>query len=233
MSRSRKAFTEVLRLCLVYGSKMGYGDSFIQQLRAILPFILFPQDESCLQGELLQAFLHISADYQEKLAVGVEDAEAVRGHVLSGLCEKLTRSLLDREQPRLQVFADVFAFLGPNRIPVKNSANLDCAASTRINRDIYWELFECKQNPSMFFEPYLWRDEADPNRAQRWQSSQVRLAMAVLAQGGPFASVTVVSYHPKPTVLAFLRRLPSVPSCIGVYAQGDAWEKLPWCQIGD
>lgn len=190
---TKSAYTGVLSHCMTMASLLGYGDVFMIGLKKQLRFI-YRGDEATKGADLLAAFEKVSQAYMSERAAGAEDDRMLNGHVLSGLLENLTDCLLRREGDRTDVVADVVAFDGPNRIPVRNSTNLDFAASTPIGRDVYWELFECKQAPSQFFEPLQWSNDPDPNRKQRWMGSQIRLALAILDVGQKFASVAVVCY---------------------------------------
>ncbi len=231
MSTSRSAYREILTLCLTTGSLLGYGESFMATLTALLPFIRFQDKAEQSRAELADAFAQTSQTYLEGVAEGMDSTEA-RHLVMSALCENLTLALLRRDGQHGEILTDVFAYDGPNRIPPKNSANLDFATKTMIDRNAYWEVFECKQNPAGFFDPYAGKDDTDPNRTLRWRKSQVRLALAILDLGKKFASVCVVCYRPPAHVVTNLRRLDEqMPPGIPTYNISDAWDKLPWCQL--
>jgi hypothetical protein len=225
---SKNAYRTALSLCLTMGSRFGYGSGFLGQLKKTAPFVSFESDADFNRGEMLQAFDVLSQSYSLELAEGADPVQ-LNNYILSGLCENWTVLFLQREGQHKRVLRDVFAFDGPNRIPDRNSSNLDFACDTVINRDRFWEVFECKQNPATFFEPFLWVNDSDPNRTRMWLGSQVRLALTILAVGTPkFASVKLICYWPRPQIESNLRRLDSIPQGIEVLDQQDAWEKLPW-----
>ncbi len=231
MSQSLHAYHEILRLCLTIGAKFGYGDQFMASFRKTLRFIRGSDDDVTARNELQAGFDQIAQTYREAVAEGMEQRDATNG-IMSALCENLTHALLLKKQQRSELVKDAIAFDGHKRIPPKNTANLDVAAATQMGPDTYWEVFECKQAPSGFYEPYLWQNHIDPTRRDSWRRSQVRLAVAILEVGAPFAMACVVSYRPPADVVNNMSRLagstlPDIPC----YDRAEAWEKLPWCQL--
>ena len=230
MSVSVNAYKQVFMQCHTLGEPNGYGKPFVDRMEELVKFMHFTENAEEHRQALVDGFRAVAVTYEQLLAEGNTSKRELSRGVVSGICEQVTYALLQKLSGR-EIIRDVIPFHGADRLVASNSKNLDFAAGIRYGRDLYWELFECKQCPDDFMEPYLWRNSDDPQRRNSWKRSQVRLALAILDAGTKFVSVAVVSFRPKPDVMRTLRRLEELPPGIDVYDKQSAWELLPWCQI--
>lgn len=195
-----------------------------------LKFVYF-RGQQGLKQRIVDALGELSDLYAQNVAEG-EDSNRLSQDMRSALCEEVTFELLKQASGYEKIVRDAWAYYDgrKHKVLTDNSTNLDFARSSRLYGVLFWEVFECKQNPPDFFAPYRDRNHPDPRAKGRWMRSQVRLALEILHIGGSNVAIWIVCYRPQVQIDARMRSIGEKPPRIAIYSLNDALKMLPVLQ---
>ncbi len=185
--------------------------------------------QQALKERLRDALERLSDLCRQKIAEG-EDSSRLNRDMRSAVCEELTYQFLIQAYKPARLVRDAWAYDGDAKILPDSRANLDFARGTMISRDLFWEVFECKQNPVDFFASYRYRNDIEQRAKHEWERSQIRLAIEIQRVGGSSVAIRVVCYRPQVEIDKLMRHVSESPEGIEIYSLSDAIRKLPHCR---